>query len=806
MERTFTDQGDDEFVEEDTRKTIFKPNPGPQWDFLAAPEREALYGGAAGGGKSYAMLVDPIANFCNVPGFSGILFRRTNDELRELITKSQELYPQIDKNLKWKEQPKTWVNERTGGKFWFTFLDRDQDATRYQGQAFNWIGFDELTQWPTPYAWNYMRSRLRTTSAQLPLYMRACVDEGEVLTESGWKDIKSVVQGELVYSLLPSGELVKRKVTAFHEYNVNEKLVRIKKKNLYMSMTPDHRVVYKKYGAINNELIRFNEHSGKSIDIVRSSSFYEPSGFNPNLLGFSANSFAEFLGLYVAEGCVTGRNSKKKSNKVLITQNKVENHDFVRRVMEASGCNVCYCNNGDFQITNKLLYDYLEPLGKAHQKHFPRNFLDSASKEQLLLAFNTYALGDGHCQSKTSVSLVTCSKQLSEDLQEICVKLGYKSQVSHSVLTDNNHNDRYVVYVSLRPPVTKVDKNDTRNDVAYEDYQGKVYCLSVEETENFILRQKGCVWVSGNTTNPGGIGHWWVKKMFIDPAPWGQPFWATDIETSQTLVYPKGHSKEGLPLFKRRFIPSRLKDNPYLYNNGDYEAILLSLPENERKRLLDGDWDINEGCAFPEWNRHLHVVEPFSIPHDWKKFRACDYGYGSYSAVLWFAVSPSEQLFVYRELYVHKMLAVDLADKILELEQDEHISYGVLDSSCWSQRGDSGPSIAEQMIARGCKWRPSDRSKGSRVASKQEVHRRLAIDEFIEEPTLMFFSNCVSCIAQLPILPLDPDNPEDVYTKSEDHIYDALRYGLQTRPRSHIWGRKTNRTFRPVAADSVFGY
>ena len=788
------------------RDIIFSPNPGPQTDFLAATEQEILFGGSAGGGKSMALLADAARDLAN-SSFVGLIVRRTTEELRELIYKSQELYPRVYPGIKWSERKMEWSFPKNGGRLWMSYLDRDQDVTKYQGQAFTYIAFDELTQWATPFCWNYLRSRLRSPDTKQRLYMRACVDEGEVLTESGWKDIKSVVQGELVYSLLPSGELVKRKVTAFHEYNVNEKLVRIKKKNLYMSMTPDHRVVYKKYGAINNELIRFNEHSGKSIDIVRSSSFYGPSGFNPNLLGFSANSFAEFLGLYIAEGCVTGRNSKKKANKVLITQNKIENHNFVRRVMEASGCNVCYCNNGDFQITNKLLYDYLEPLGKAPQKHFPRDFLNSASREQLLLAFNAYALGDGHWQSKTSVSLVTCSKQLSEDLQEICVKLGYKSQVSHSVLTDNNHNDRYVVYVSLRPPVTKVDKNDTRNDVAYEDYQGKVYCLSVEETENFILRQKGCVWVSGNTTNPGGVGHHWVKKMFIDPAPWGEPFWATDIETGEVLKWPKGHSKEGQPLFKRRFIPSRLKDNPYLYADGQYEANLLSLPEHQRKQLLDGDWDVVAGAAFPEWNRAVHVIDHFEIPNNWKKFRSCDYGYGSASAVVWFAVSPEGQLIIYDELYVKRVLAVDLAKMILDKESGSRVSYGILDSSCWYNRGDTGPSIAEAMIREGCNWRPSDRSKGSRVAGKNELHRRLQIDEFDSQPRLVVMNNCVNTIAQLPVIPLDKDNPEDVDTDSEDHIYDAVRYGVMSRPKMGIFdmpGNLLSKSYTPI--DGVFGY
>ena len=297
--------------------------------------------------------------------------------------------------------------------------------------------------------------------------------------------------------------------------------------------------------------------------------------------------------------------------------------------------------------------------------------------------------------------------------------------------------------------------------------------------------------------------------MFIDPAPYGRAFDATNIETGKVLKYPDGHIKAGEALFQRRFIPARLSDNPYLSGQGDYEAMLLSLPEHQRKQLLEGDWDIKEGAAFTEFNRDIHVVEPFDIPRNWVKFRSCDYGYGSYSAVLWFAVSPEEQLILYRELYVSKVLATDLADMVLELEhEDGNIKYGVLDSSLWHKRGDTGPSLAEQMISRGCRWRPSDRSKGSRVAGKNELHRRLQVDEFTEKPRLVFFNTCTNSVAQIPAIPLDKRNPEDVDTRAEDHIYDALRYGIMSRPKFSIFdydpiGRpKSN---MPVA-DATFGY
>jgi len=466
---------------EDTHIVIFKPNEGPQTEFLAASEREVLYGGAAGGGKSYAMLADPL-RYMGHSSFSGLLLRHTTEELRELIFKSQELYPQIWPGIKWSERKMQWVAP-SGARLWMSYLDRDDDAARYQGLAFSWIGFDELTQWATPFAWNYMRSRLRSTAPDLPIYMRA-------------------------------------------------------------------------------------------------------------------------------------------------------------------------------------------------------------------------------------------------------------------------------------------------------------------------------------TTNPGGRGHGWVKKMFIDPAVPNKAFNATDIETGKQMLYPEGHSKQGDALFKRKFIPAILADNPYLAESGDYEAMLLSLPEQQRRQLLNGDWDIKEGAAFTEFNREVHVVEPFKVPSNWVKFRACDYGYGSYSAVVWFTVAPDEQLIVYRELYVSKVLATDLADMVLELEQhDGTIKYGVLDSSLWHKRGDTGPSLAEQMIMKGCRWRPSDRSKGSRVSGKNEIHRRLQVDEFTEEPRIVFFSNCVNIISQLPSIPLDKSNSEDVDTKSEDHLYDALRYGVMTRPRFNVFDFDDNLlTSKYAPADATFGY
>ena len=121
---------------------IFKANEGPQEDFLAAGETDVLYGGAAGGGKSYAMLVDPL-RFAHRPAHRGLIIRRSMPELRELIDKSRELYPKAFPGCKYKEVEKLW-NFPSGAKIEFGFLERDADVYRYQGQAYSWIGFDEI--------------------------------------------------------------------------------------------------------------------------------------------------------------------------------------------------------------------------------------------------------------------------------------------------------------------------------------------------------------------------------------------------------------------------------------------------------------------------------------------------------------------------------------------------------------------------------------------------------------------------------------------------------------------------------------
>jgi hypothetical protein len=294
------------------------------------------------------------------------------------------------------------------------------------------------------------------------------------------------------------------------------------------------------------------------------------------------------------------------------------------------------------------------------------------------------------------------------------------------------------------------------------------------------------------TTNPGGVGHQWVKARYISPASPGTAFIGRDGLT-------------------RRFIPSFLKDNPYLYNDGNYERMLRSLPEVQRKRLLEGDWDVNEGSAFPEFDKRVHVVDAFQIPHSWTRIKAVDYGYASPSCVLWAAIDPTDDtLIVYRELYEKGLTGEMLAEKIVMMEMDEKRSIpGVLDTAAWNRTGYTGPTIGEILNKPpySLKLRPADKNRiAGKVAVHQKLRRRTLPTGELGRPNLQIFGTCSNLIRELLSIPLSDTNSEDVDTKAEDHAYDALRYMVMSRPKLQqpMQFHHFQNQWRP--ADEVFGY
>lgn len=316
------------------------------------------------------------------------------------------------------------------------------------------------------------------------------------------------------------------------------------------------------------------------------------------------------------------------------------------------------------------------------------------------------------------------------------------------------------------------------------------------------------------SSNPDGPGRRWVKERFVDLGASGESI-KIAVETPHGTVYRT-----------RKWVHSSIYDNKILMESDpNYVTSLASLPPRKRKVWLDGSWDFTDNMAFDEFDRRFHVCEPFDIPSNWYKFRACDWGYGnrSLAVVLWFAVDPDKRVYVYREFVANgdvpvekKLNAPNFGRKVLEIERGENITYGIIDGSTAQQRGATGPSVYEQMVMVGCRWNFADRSPNSREATKQLVHHYLEVDPHTLQPQLQIFNTCKQLIKELSSLPLDSRNSNDVDTLAEDHAYDALRYGLSSRPlfsssirpESSIdtWFQRPQKKSRPPVVNSTVGY
>jgi hypothetical protein len=314
-------------------------------------------------------------------------------------------------------------------------------------------------------------------------------------------------------------------------------------------------------------------------------------------------------------------------------------------------------------------------------------------------------------------------------------------------------------------------------------------------------------------TNPGNVGHAWVRDYYINPAPYN------------TIIADKKTS------LKRIFIQSFAEDNPFLMENDPgYVNRLESLPEAEKQAKRYGYWDSFEGQVFDEYREvpneakgepanACHVVKPFNIPDWWLKFLAIDWGYSAMTIALWGALSPDDRLYIYREYSITHAKTSTWASDIGRISQGEKFADVVLCRSAWQNRGDEltqqeqftkysgltarmadNDRIAGKLIIQEyLRWREKPASIVPQKDLDQELAARILRNQGLEEykaylasfqpekpetdlPRLQIFPDCKELRKCIPLCVYDKKSnttnkpAEDVKEFNGDDPYDTVRY------------------------------
>ena len=344
-------------------------------------------------------------------------------------------------------------------------------------------------------------------------------------------------------------------------------------------------------------------------------------------------------------------------------------------------------------------------------------------------------------------------------------------------------------------------------------YQGQEYdVIGFEEATNFqeewILFISTCLRTTRTdfspriyyTMNPGGVGHSYIKRIFID------------------RQYREGERPEDFV-----FIQATVYDNQVLMDaDPGYIDQLKALPAAKRRAHLDGDWTVYDGQVFEEFRddaehysdrRWTHVIEPFEVPETWRIYRSFDFGYAKPFSVGWWAVDYDGRFYRILELYGCvkgepntgvKWTPDEIFSEIHRLEQEHRWLrgkriYGVADPSIWDvSRGKSVNDVSEEHQVY---WEPGD---NKRIPGWMQMHYRMAFDEE-GIPMMYIFSTCQAFIRTIPLLLYDAHRPEDIDTDLEDHVADEVRYFCMMRPMKPIQKQQPpQKMYNPLDDDTRY--
>lgn len=321
------------------------------------------------------------------------------------------------------------------------------------------------------------------------------------------------------------------------------------------------------------------------------------------------------------------------------------------------------------------------------------------------------------------------------------------------------------VFTFLNGSKIKLGYCDSERDVL--QYQGIEYdIICMDEATQFTEYQfqilTACLRGANDfpkrmylTCNPGGVGHEWVKRIFINKR------------------YKPDENPDDY-----EFISATIFDNKILMEKDPhYLSMLNNLDDKLRQAWRDGNWDMLAGQYFSEFDRSVHVIEPFVIPEHWKKYRAIDYGLDCLACV-WVAVDELNNYYVYREYGEPDRIISDGAKDLIELSNGEYIQYTVAPSDIWARSQETAKSKADIFRENGLPLIKGNNNRETGWLALKDLLKVYDTDDNKRESRLKIFSSCVQLIEYLPSLQRDAKKPTDCMTEPHHitHLPDALRY------------------------------
>ena len=321
-----------------------------------------------------------------------------------------------------------------------------------------------------------------------------------------------------------------------------------------------------------------------------------------------------------------------------------------------------------------------------------------------------------------------------------------------------------------------IDELTTFTEFIYDYLRGRVRCAMTLKAQ-YRHKIPGIVCAS----NPGGIGHQFCKRRWVDYSPPGV-----------CVLAPK---REGGMV--RQYIPALLSDNPTLAESDPgYVSRLDALPEPYRTAFKEGNWNLFFGQAF-SFNEHDHVIAPLPVPTTAAIYMTFDWGYGKPYSIGWWWEDEDGRLYRFVEDYGCAVGQIDvglrltdeqIAERVKVVEEAQGISkrriLRICDPTCFNKKpdyigGGQGPSTAQVFARAGLILTPGD---PSRIQKIRQFHSRLAVPKDGSKPMMLVYRGCEAFIRTIPILQSDKNNLEDIDTRLEDHPYDESALVAMARP------------------------